>query len=173
MCRPATPEEIVAGYKFFFDTQKPTALALSKSNIPTFENSTIENSMHGAYTIFENKSKPKIEIFATGAEVELAIQIASYYADVGVRVISMPCESLFTEQEKSYKNKVLLKNPILRIAIEASNDNIWYKYIGENGLLINVSDYQYSGSGTEVYQKAGFNTADIISKINKKLKALE
>jgi transketolase len=85
----------------------------------------------------------------------------------------MPCESLFASQEKSYKNKVLLKNPILRIAIEASNDNVWYKYIGENGLLINVTEYQYSGPGSEVYQKAGFNKESIISKINKALKALE
>ena len=85
----------------------------------------------------------------------------------------MPCESVFAEQDKTYKNKVLLKNPSLKIAIEASNDNLWYKYVGEDGLIFNVTQYQYSGSGSEVYQKAGFNTADIISKINKALKALE
>lgn len=171
--RPATPAEIVAGYKYFFDTNKPTGLALTKTNLTTFESSTIEDAERGGYVIFENKSKPKIEIFASGTEVELAVQIASFYADIGVRVISMPCESVFSAQEKTYKNKILLKNPTLRIAIEASNDNLWYKYIGENGLLINVTDYQHSGSGSEVYQKAGFNTANIISKINKALKALE
>lgn len=170
--RPATPAEIVAGYKCFFDTYKPTGLALTKSNLPSFELSTIENAERGAYVVFENKSKPKLEIFASGTEVELAIQVASFYADIGVRVISMPCESVFNQQDKTYKNKVLLKNPTLKIAIEASNDNLWYKYIGENGLLINVTDYQHSGSGTEVYQKAGFNATDIIAKINKSLKAL-
>ncbi len=171
--RPATPSEIVAGYKYFFDNMKPTALALTKSNLQNFEDSTIEKAEHGGYVIFENKSKPKIEIFATGTEVELAIQIASFYVDLGVRVISMPCESLFDSQDKAYKNKILLKNPLLKIAIEASNDNIWYKYVGENGLIFNVNQYQHSGSGSEVYQKAGFNTSDLISKINKSLKALE
>ena len=171
--RPATPAEVVAGYKYFFDNMKPMALAVTKTNLQLNENSAIEAAERGGYIIFENKSKPKIEIFASGTEVELAIQIASFYADLGVRVISMPCESVFAEQDKTYKNKVLLKNPSLKIAIEASNDNLWYKYIGENGLLFNVTEYQHSGSGTEVYQKAGFNTADIISKINKTLKALE
>lgn len=170
--RPATPEEVVASYKYFFDTQKPTGIALTKTNLPALKYSSLELAERGGYVVFENKSKPKIEIFATGTEVELAIQVASFYADLGVRVISMPCESVFSKQDKTYKNKVLLKNPLLKIAIEASNDNLWYKYVGENGLIINVTEYQYSGPGTEVYQKAGFNTADIISKINKVLKAL-
>lgn len=171
--RPASPAEIVAAYKYFFDTKKPTGIALTKSNLQNFECSSIEDAERGGYIIFENKSKPKIEIFASGTEVELAVQIASFYADLGVRVISMPCESIFASQDKAYKNKVLLKSPTLRIAIEASNDNLWYKYIGENGLLFNVTEYQHSGSGSEVYQKAGFNTSDIISKINKTLKALD
>lgn len=170
--RPATPAELVSGYKYFITTNKPTALAVTKTKMQMFENSTIENADRGAYIIYENKSKPKIEIFASGTEVELAIQIAAFYSNIGVRVISMPCEKLFNEQEKTYKNKVLLKNPTLKIAIEASNDNIWYKYVGENGLIFNVTDYQYSGPGNEVYQKAGFNTENIVSKINKTLKAL-
>lgn len=171
--RPATSAEVVASYKYFFETKKPTGIALTKTNLPIIDSSTIELAERGGYVVFENKSKPKIEIFASGTEVDLAIQVASFYADLGVRVISMPCESVFSQQEKSYRNKVLLKNPVLKIAIEASNDNLWYKYIGESGLLVNVTDYQFSGSGSEVYQKAGFNTADIITKINKALKVLD
>lgn len=171
--RPATPAEVVASYKVFFDSNKPTGIAFTKTNLSSWSNSTIESAEKGGYVIYESKSKPKIEIFATGTEVELAIQVADFYSDIGVRVISMPCESIFEKQEKSYKNKVLLKNPMLKIAIEASNDNVWYKYIGENGLLINVTEYQYSGPGSEVYEKAGFNKESIISKINKALKALE
>ena len=171
--RPATPTEIVAGYKYFFDTKKPTGLAITKTNISNWKLSSLENAERGGYVIYESKSKPKLEIFASGTEVELAIQVADYFSDIGARVISMPCESIFVAQEKTYKNKVLMKNPLLKIAIEASNDNIWYKYIGENGILINVTNYQFSGSGSEVYQKAGFNKQDIVTKINKALKALE
>lgn len=171
--RPATSAEVVAGYKLFFDTKKPMGLALSKSNLLYLDNSTIEKAERGGYVLFENKSRPKIEIITSGTEASLAIQIANHYADLGVRVISMPCEKIFSLQDKAYKNKVLLKNPTLKVVIEASNDNVWYKYIGENDVLINVTNFQYSGNGTEVYEKAGFNTADIITKINKALKALE
>lgn len=171
--RPATSAEVVAGYKLFFGLKKPMALALSKSNLINHQNSTLEKAERGGYVVYETKSRPKIEIFASGTEVELAIEVANRYADFGVRVISMPCEKIFSKQERAYKNKVLLKNPLLRVAIEASNDNVWYKYVGEDGVIINVTEFQYSGNGKEVYEKAGFNVNSICPKIDKVLKALK
>ena len=167
--RPATKSEMVAGFKTFIESQKPTVLVVTKSKLPNID-TTIENAEKGAYVIFETKTKPKIEIFATGKEVELAVSVAKELESVGVRVISMPCESIFNSQEKTYKNSVRLKSPILKIAIEASNDNVWYKYIGEDGLLINVTDYQTSGKGSEVYKNAGFDKDNILKLISKKLK---
>ena len=57
----------------------------------------------------------------------------------------------------------------LKIAIEASNDKIWYKYIGSDGLFIGVEDFMYSAPGQELYEKAGFTAKEIIKKIAKKL----
>ena len=168
--RPATKAEIVASYKIFLETKTPTAIVMTKSKIANLENSTIENAEKGAYVIFETKAKPQVEIFATGKEVELAISVAKELESVGARVISMPCESIFAKQETTYKNKILLKSPALKIAIEASNDTMWHKYIGENGLLVNVTTYQSSGKGSEVYEKAGFNKENIVKQILKKLK---
>ena len=168
--RPACEAEMIAGYKFFVEQQKPTALVVTKSKLSKIEDATIEDAEHGAYVAFETKTKPQIEIFATGKEVSLAINVAKELEQIGARVISMPCESLFDSQDKTYKNKVRVKNPILKVAIEASNDNIWYKYIGENGLLVNVTAYQFSGKGSEVYEKAGFSKENILKQIQKKLK---
>ena len=81
----------------------------------------------------------------------------------------MPCEELFANQTDNYKSKVRLENPTLKVAIEATNDNVWYKYIGENGMLFNINDYQASGRGNEVYQKAGFDKDVILAKIKEKL----
>ena len=61
------------------------------------------------------------------------------------------------------------QNATLKVVIEASNDNIWYKYLGNDGLLINVQSYQTSADGKEVYMRAGFNVKDIVRKISKKL----
>ena len=88
------------------------------------------------------------------------MQVANELESVGARVISMPCEKIFDNQDKTYKNSVRLKNPALKVVIEASNDTLWYKYIGENGLLINVTEYQ----------KAGFTVSHIKTQIAKKLK---
>ena len=85
----------------------------------------------------------------------------------------MPCESIFASQDSAYKNKILSSNAAIKVAIEASNDNVWYKYIGENGILINVTDYQCSGPGNEVYKKAGFDKDVILSQIAKQIKALK
>ncbi len=168
--RPATSTELVAGYKFFLEQNKPVALVVSKSKLQTLDNISLENAEKGGYVAFETKTKPQIEIFATGKEVSLAISVAKELENIGARVVSLPCVSLFESQDKTYKNKVLLKNPTLKIAIEASCDNVWFKFVGENGIVVNVNDYQSSGNGSEVYQKAGFCKDSILKLINKKLK---
>ncbi len=168
--RPATPAEVVAGYKVFFETKKPMAMVFSKSKLKPFENSTVAGAEKGAYVIFETAQSPNIEIISTGKDVELAIEVAKALKGEKVRVISMPCESLFASQSTTYKNKVLLSNAKLKVAIEASNDPIWYKYVGTDGLVVSVDDYQTSGPSNEVYANAGYNAKNIVSLIKKKLK---
>ena len=168
--RPATYSEIVWAYKHFVENRKPVALILSKSKLSNTTSSTIENAEKGAYVIFETKTKPQIEIFATGKEVWLAIEVAKELEQVGARVVSVPCESIFASQDKAYKSKVLLKSPKLKVVVEASNDNVWHKYLGEDDLLVNVTNYQHSGKGSEVYEKAGFTKNNILKLIEKKLK---
>ena len=168
--RPANAAEVVAAYKHFFETKSPMAMIFSKSKLLNAEGMSIAGAEKGGYVLLDTKKNPKIEIFATGKDVELALSVAKELESLGVRVISMPCESLFASQSAAYKSKVLLEKPVLKVAIEASNDPMWYKYIGENGLLISVSAYHPSGKSSEVYEKAGFNTKDIIKQIKKKLK---
>lgn len=168
--RPATYAEVVSAYKYFVTKKVPTVLALTKSKISNPKLSTIEKSDRGGYVIYETGTKQQIEIYATGTEVYLAMKVADELKHIGVRVISVPNEKIFDSQTANYKSKVMLPAPILRVAIEATNDNIWYKYIGKDGLLVNINEYQYSGNGTEVYEKAGFEVANVVAKINKKLK---
>lgn len=168
--RPATNAEMVFAFKLFVESKMPTAVAVSKSKLKNFESSTLEKAEHGAYVIFETKTKPTIEIFSSGSDVELAVQVASELETIGARVISMPCEKIYSCSDKAYKNSVRLKNPRLKVAIESSNDPIWWKYVGEDGLIVSVDDYQKSGDGTEVYQKAGFNKSNVLKLIKNKLK---
>ena len=82
-------------------------------------------------------------------------------------VVSMPCLNIFDKQSAAYKSKVLGKG--LKVAIEASNDSLWYKYIGEDGFFVGVKDYQGSGDGEQVYKAAGFDAKNIAKTIMKKL----
>ena len=166
--RPATKTECVAAFKYFFDNKKPTSIIFSKSNLIDI-NKNLNDVEKGGYTILEDSKKPDIVIISTGTDIELAINIAKQLKNISANVVSIPCEKLFDSQPTSYKNKVLPKSK-LKVVIEASNDQIWFKYLTENDLLINVKDYQYSGNGSEVYKSAGFNEAKIINQILKKLK---
>jgi len=128
--RPANFAEVVACYKHFIENKKPAFLAITKSKI-NVDNISIEQAEKGGYVYLETKKSPEIQIIATGHDLPLAISVANEISNLGVRVISMPCEKLFDEQETKYKNSVLLKSPKLTIVIEASNDTIWYKYLNQ------------------------------------------
>lgn len=163
--RPATVSEIFAAYEYFFAKREPVALVLTKSSVISTPDNFKEKALRGGYVYFETAKKPTIQIFATGRELALALQVVSKLNE-GVRVISMPSVGLFEKQDKKYQNSVLLSAPKLSIAIEASNDNIWYKFV-RNGLIININSYQTSGNGDEVYREAGFEAEKIVKKIKK------
>ena len=74
--RPATVAEIMAGFKYFVTKKKPTVLAVTKTKISNVKYSTVDKAEKGGYVIYETKRAPKIEIFATGTEVYLAIEVA-------------------------------------------------------------------------------------------------
>jgi len=109
-------------------------------------------------------------IYASGSEVGLALKVAeSLKKQYDVSVVSMPCTQIFDKQSDSYKAKVMQKSAKLQVAIEASNDNIWYKYVGSDGLVVSVDNYAKCGNGEEVYKSFGFDEKEIVRKIIKKL----
>lgn len=167
--RPCDVNELLAGYANAIGRKGPTALVLSRQKMPTVENTSYKNASMGGYILKPAKKNADIVIFATGSEVPLALEVAE---EIGKRhdvsVVSMPCIELFENQNQNYQAKVLQKDAKLKVAIEASNDNVWYKFVGENGLVFGVNDYMFSAKGEEVYAKAGFVAKEIAKKIVKK-----
>lgn len=167
--RPADANELLAGYQHFMDNVGPTAFILTKQNMPAVDGKYKE-AMQGGYILRSAEKEAEIVLFASGSEVALALNVADELArKYDVSVVSMPCVEIFEKQSQAYQNKVLQKNTKIRVAIEASNDPTWYKYIGSDGIFIGVDDYQGSGKGSEVYAKAGFTEKEIIKKISKKM----
>lgn len=167
--RPCDASELLAGYNHVLSGEGPVAFILSRQKMQVVDGKYKE-ALQGGYILKPAQKDAQVVLYATGSEVGLALNVAKELSKkYDVSVVSFPCLEVFEEQSTSYKNKVLQKNARLRVAIEASNDARWYKYVGDNGLVIDVNSYQGSGNGSEVYSKAGFNEKDIIRQINKKL----
>lgn len=167
--RSCDANELLAGYDYALTNNGPVAFVLSRQPMGVVDG-LYDEARQGGYIIKPAQKEAEVVIFATGSEVKLALNVAKELEKKhSVSVVSMPCIELFEEQTQAYKNKVLQKSAKLRVAIEASNDKIWHKYVGENGMIIGVNDYQGSGKGEEVYSKAGFNEKDIVKAITKRL----
>lgn len=167
--RPCDSNELLAGYKLALEKSGPMAFVLSRQKMPVVDGS-LKGAMNGGYILKSAKKEAQIVIYASGSEVSLALQVSDELSKkFDVSVVSIPCVEIFENQSSAYKNKVLQKNAKIKVAIEASNDNVWYKFIGDDGLFVGIDDYQGSGKGDEIYLKAGFNVKDIIREITKKM----
>ncbi|MBO5394486.1 MAG: transketolase, partial [Clostridia bacterium] len=168
--RPCDGRELLAAYQAYFEEQAPTAILLSKQPMPEV-NGKFGDALMGGYVISPAEDEVEVVLYASGSEVSLAISVAAHLKKKGhdASVVSMPCLEIFEQQTATYKDKVLQKKAKLRVAIEASNDAIWYKYVGDNGMVVGVKGYQGSGDGAEVYKAAGFDDKEIARAILKKL----
>lgn len=167
--RPCDSNELLAGYKLALEKSGPMTFVLSRQKMSVVDGS-LKGAMNGGYILKPAKKEAQIVIYASGSEVSLALQVSDELSKkFDVSVVSIPCVEIFENQSSAYKNKVLQKNAKIKVAIEASNDNVWYKFIGDDGLFVGIDDYQGSGKGDEIYSKAGFNVKDIIREITKKM----
>lgn len=171
VCRPCDTNELIACYDIALNGINPTCFVLAKQDLQ-MQKSTVEGALKGGYVLEKDPGKVSLVLYATGSEVDLALGVKKEFNKSGVKVavVSFPCIEEFERQTEQYKNSVLFKDVKARVAIEASSDNIWYKYIGEKGKVINVTQYGKSGRGSEVYKKYGFSVANIKKEILKILK---
>lgn len=171
VCRPCDTNELIACYDIALNGINPTCFVLAKQDLQ-LQKSTVEGAFKGGYVLEKDPGKVSLVLYATGSEVDLALGVKKEFNKSGVKVavVSFPCIEEFERQTEQYKNSVLFKDVKARVAIEASSDNIWYKYIGEKGKVINVTQYGKSGRGSEVYKKYGFSVANIKKEILKILK---
>ena len=149
----------------------PSAIALSRQNLLNNNidiNLTEKGVAKGAYIIQDCK-KPDFIIFASGSEVEIAIEI-NQKLNLKGRVISVPCWELFEKQTKSYKNRILSFDCKKRISIEAGVSLGWERFVGFDGLSIGIDSYGFSAPGEEVAKSLKFDNENILKKIKLYLK---
>lgn len=163
--RPADGNEVVAAWRHAANaTNRPTALILSRQNLPVLEGTAelAEEGVHrGAYILSKEEGELDGILIATGSEVSLALA-AKEKLGSGIRVVSMPAMNRFDEQLDEYKEEILPKNVRKRLAIEAGTSFGWAKYIGLDGATITVDTWGASAPATKVLPAYGFTVENVV-----------
>lgn len=169
--RPADATETAAGwYLAATSTKTPTALALTRQNLPQLAGSSKE-ALKGGYVISDAKKQDMDGILiASGSEVSLAIEAQEELRKEGidVRVVSMPCMDLFAQQDAAYQEKVLPKNVRARVAVEAAGDFGWGKYVGLDGATVTMPGFGASAPAGTLFKKFGF-TKEHVAEVMKQV----
>ena len=162
--RPCNINEIAFSWNNAIrDNDHPSAIVLSRQKFRQILSSTDSEIARGGYIFYPAKSgRAKTTIIATGAEVPLAVEVASRFKNV--QVVSMPCVEIFREQDNAYKNKILRG---CVVAIEASSPNTWFEFADA---VIGVDRFGASGDGNTVYREYGFDVDKIIKEIKAYIK---
>jgi len=142
----------------------PTALLLSRQNLPFVQRKTLEDIAKGGY-VLSDAPDPKAVIIATGSEVGLALAAQKQLGDAGipVRVVSMPSTAEFDRQSADYRNSVLPRG-LPKVAVEAGVGDYWRKYVGTEGAVVGMDRYGESAPAADVFKHFGF-TADNVAKV--------
>ncbi len=112
----------------------------------------------GGYSLWESslRDMPEIVLIATGSEVAPTLQAGEALAaeGTGVRVVSMPCVELFEAQDAGYRDEVLGKGPLPRLAVEAGATLGWWKWVGEHGDVLGLDRFGASAPGADGAREA-------------------
>ena len=164
--RPADATETAAGwYLAITSTKTPTALVLTRQNLPQLPGSS-KDALKGAYVVSEAKDPADMKgiLIGTGSEVSLAIEAQKELAAQGidVRVVSMPCQELFDAQSAEYKESVLPHDVRTRVAVEAAADFGWGKYVGLDGATVTMKGFGASAPAAQLFEKFGFTKENVV-----------
>lgn len=170
--RPADATETAAAwYHAVTSKETPVGLALTRQNLPQYAGSSKE-ALKGGYVIADSsKATPDAIIIATGSEVEIALGAKEELAkeNVDVRVVSMPCVSLFEEQSADYKEQILPKAVRSRVAVEAGTDFGWGKYVGLDGKVLAMTSFGASAPAGILFKKFGFTVENVVKAVKETL----
>ena len=171
--RPADGRETAAAWCFAANTKTtPTALVLSRQNLPLLEGSG-KGALKGAYILQDStKETPDALLIATGSEVQLAVEAREQLLAEGIdaRVVSMPCMDLFNDQPAEYKEQVLPSSVTVRVSAEALSTFGWERYVGLTGKSVGMTGFGASGPGGKLFEHFNITTKAIVDAVKEQMK---
>ena len=168
--RPADANEVAQAWQLAIDLDGPSALVLSRQNVPTLEGTAKSKGVSkGAYTLYEPASADVI-LVGTGSEVAVCLDAAEMLAgsNISAKVVSMPCWELFEAQNHSYQTQVL--NPKLpKLSLEAGVTLGWHRWVDEP---VGINRFGASAPGKIVMEELGIAASNLANAANKLLAQL-
>jgi len=172
--RPADINETLECWEIALKSHNtPSVIALSRQKVPFINsgNSKKNKCENGAYTVKITSHESKVNIIASGTEVELALKVQEKLIENNIhsKVISMPCMELFDKQSEEYK-KDLIEEDSLVVTLEAGSITHWQKYTKNKGINLGIDQFGESAPYEKVYDHLGLSEEKITSLIQKKLR---
>ena len=176
--RPADANETREAWLVALErSTSPTALILTRQNVPTLDRKTYapaRNLRKGAYVLADfGKRKPQVILMASGSEVEIVLEAGRRLAakGVGVRIVSFPSWELFAAQPAAYRRAVLPPQVTARVAIEAGGPQGWDRWVGERGVVLAIDHFGASAPYKELYARFGLTAERVLREARRLLGA--
>ncbi len=148
----------------------PTCLLLTRQGLPPQPRTLAQVALiaRGGYVLLEPANAPAAILIATGSELELATATARTLNEQGanIRVVSMPCPTLFLAQDAAYRASVLPDTCRRRVAIEAGVTDYWYRFVGLDGLVIGLDSFGASAPAADLFKHFGFTVAQLQTRLS-------
>lgn len=162
--RPADYSETAAAYAYALGHNGPTALVLTRQNLPQLAETGKEAAKGGYILRDSQKETPDVILMASGSEVELIYKAYDELQSQGIdaRVVSIPSFELFNAQSAEYKEKVLPLAVKKRVAVEAACSFGWHQYIGLEGKMIAMDTFGQCGPAATVFKAFGYTIEHVV-----------
>jgi len=173
LIRPADASETAEAWRAALKHKGPVALVLTRQKLPFIDRSKYAAAgglARGAYVLADSPGgAPQIVLMSSGSEVSLILDAQKKLEAGGIRAraVSMPSHELFARQDQAYRDSVLLKG-VKRIAIEAAHPMSWYRWVGDDGVIIGIERFGASAPAPTIYSHLGI-TADRVVETARKL----
>ncbi|MEM9228828.1 MAG: transketolase [Pseudomonadota bacterium] len=172
--RPAdTIETAEAWHAALESPNTPSVIALSRQGLPTLRTTHTPQNLtsRGAYVLAEAEASRKVVLMATGSELQIAMDARALLEarGIGCRVVSVPCQELFEEQDQRYKNRVLPRGPV-RIAIEAGVRQSWdnlllgHRGVSKKAGFVGMNGFGASGPIGDLYPHFGITAEAVMAQ---------
>lgn len=171
--RPCDGVETAEAWQLALNNEHgPSVIVLTRQGLPTLRQDGDENlSAHGAYVLRKASSTPKAVLYASGSEVEIAVEAQEKLEAEGIatQVVSVPCFETFAKQDDAYKAGIYVEDASAHVAVEAACKMGWEQFLGRKGEFVGMNGFGASAPADELYKHFGITSDAVVAAAKKQL----